>query len=463
MATSIVKATEREQILRNFQVNVSPVVFTFRGEWQPGVKYNKNDYVYSPNYPGFLYLATNSGTSQSEKEGKTSEIEPAWLMLSPNTYDGALQFTPVEVDEEFALSVKRWKPGMLVKKGEFIAPSTGPSIVYGQNKQYFVYKLNKCITNIEWPRVPREYVKDNDITWECRVSYGKLLPPARLKEAMYVELVEIMDFLNLHEEIFFDDLTYKYADQTRVRNTSIKEIVAEFGYRYITEFIGLTDKELQTALTYISLIHYLKGSEVGLSLVFELLGVEARWEEWWETDPPGIPDTWKLWVDMDVAKASGYLAERIISFTRQYVYPVMQQFEVTYKVSLINLAIAIAGFFDMEYNFTLSPGVFLLQGIGTFIDREIKFKLKGRVESVLGKDAQYLGQVFGFSSILEETGSWGSNWAKYDYNQYNRIPYAGKPANEALLPPKVEITPISEEEAMILISASPKPKEDEEE
>lgn len=449
MASPIVKANEDERVVRKLDVSVSPVVFTFRGEWHPGTKYNKNDYVYAPGRVGFLYVATNSGTSQSELEGTTGELEPAWSMFAPYVYDGALQFVPKEVDEETAAYVKKWRPGLLVKRGEYIAPSTGPSIIYGQTKQYYVYQLHKCVTNLDWPRVPREYIKDNDITWECRVSYGKLLPPARLAEPMYVELVEVMDFLNLHEEIFFDDLTYKYADQMRVRNTSVKEVMAEFGYSYITDFVGLTDKELQTAMTYISLIHYLKGSEAGLSLVFELLGVTARWEEWWEASPPGIPDTWKLWVDMDIAKASGYLAERIISFTRQYVYPVMQEFEVTYKVSLINLAIAMAGFFSAEYTFNLGPGTFLLEGIGTFIDREYGFSLHAKVNNVLGKQDQFLGQVFGFHSIYGNVGTWGSKWTQYDYNRSNRVPFAGW----------MDAKDISEEEALVLLSADKKEKE----
>lgn len=452
MASSLVKAGEEEKVLRKLDVSVSPVVFTFRGEWQPGTKYSKNDYVYAPGAKGFLYVATNDGTSQSELEGTTGELEPAWSMFQPYVYDGALQFVPKEVDEETAAHVKKWKPGLLVKRGEYVAPSTGPSIIYGQTRQYYVYQLHKLVTNLDWPKTPREYIKDNNITWECRVSYGKLLPPARLTEPMYVELVEVMDFLNLHEEIFFDDLTYKYADQMRVRNTSVKEVMAEFGYSYITDFVGLTDKELQTAMTYISLIHYLKGSEAGLSLVFELLGVTVRWEEWWQTSPPGIPDTWKLWVDMDIAKASGYLAERIINFTRQYVYPVMQEFEVTYKVSLINLGIAIAGFFSAEYNFNLGPGVFVLDGIGAFIDREYGFSLSAKVNNVLGKQDQFLGQVFGFHSIYGNIGTWGSSWTKYDYNQSNRIPFAGVPGG-------MDAKEISEEEAMVLLSADKKENE----
>lgn len=460
MASPLITALERAEIIRNMQVTVSPVEFVFRGDWKPGTSYNKNDYVYAPGYPGFLYVATTAGTSQSEHEGITGELEPLWSMFSPAIYDGALQFVPKEVDEETAYKAKRWKPGIKVKRGEYLAPSNGPGIIYGQEKQYYIYQLNKCVTSLDWPRTPREYIKDNNITWECRVSYGKLLPAARLIEPMYVELVEVMDFLNLHEELFFDDLTYKYADQMRIRNVSIKEVMAEFGYNYITDFIGLTDKELQTALTYVSLIHYLKGSEAGLSLVFELLGVTARWEEWWEANPPGIPDTWKLWVDMDVAKASGYLSEKIINFTRQYVYPIMQEFEVTYKVGLINLAIAMAGFFNAEYKFSLTPGLMLMQGVGTYIDRDYEFSLKARVESVIGKETQFLGTVFGFRSIYGNIGTWGNIWIKYDYNQSNRVPYAGVPSDEKLLPPPIESTQITPEEAMVLLSADPK-REDE--
>lgn len=454
MSSSLITITEKTSIVKNIQATAEGVKYTLRGEWQSGTTYNLNDYVYSSRFPGFIYVATTSGTSQSETEGITSLDEPAWSILSSYIYDGALQFVPVEVTGEQANKAKVWRPMLPVVAGELVAPSTGPIIVKGNENQYFVFKLNKCITNIDWPREPRSYLQDNDITWECRVSYGKLLPAARLKEPMYKELVEIMDFLHLHEEMYFDDLTYKYADQMRIRASSAKEVIAEAGYNYITDFLGLTDKELQAALEYMSLIHYLKGSEAGLSLVFELLGVTARWEEWWEAIPIGIPDTWKLWIDVDISKAQGSLADKIINFTRQYVYPVMQEFEVTYEVNLIELGIAIGGFIDAEYSFTVSPGTVILQGIGTYMDKTYNFSLQGIVHHVIGKEDLYVGQVFGFRSLWGRIGTWGSQWIKFNYNMNNRVPIAGDagyPKGDGYQP-----TDITEEEALVLITADPK-------
>lgn len=441
------KEVDREEIIRNMQVSIPGVQFTLRGEWNPNTLYNKNDYVYVPSYPGYIYVAKNRGTSQSELRGKTGTSEPLWNIINPYVYDGVLQFVPVEVSKEAAERSKRWKPGITVKVNEYIVPVDGPIIVKGEDDIYFIFQLKKCITNHDWPRNPREYILDNDIKWECRLSYGKLLPPARLKEPLYKELVEIMDFLSLHEEIYFDDLAYKFADHSRLRTTSIKEVIAEFGYNYITDFLGLTDKELQTAMAYIALIHYLKGSEAGLTVVFEILGISARWEEWWETEPKGIPGTWKLWVDLDVEKASGHLAERVINFTRQYVYPIMQEFEVAYKVSLIDLGIAIAGFFEAEYVFSIHPGNIMLQGIGGFINQDYCFNLSGTVQSVIGKDYTYIGKAFGFRSYLGNIGTWGTEWIRFDYFSNNRVPIGVKSAI------------ISEDEALSMITTDPKEKE----
>ena len=454
MTTLLNPTMERPEIIRNMQITAEGVRHTFRGEWKSGVKYNINDYVYAPRHPGYLYLATTEGISQSEVEGRTSLDEPAWTIFGSFIYDGALQFVSEEVTKTQADKAKPWKQLMQLSAGDLVTPSTGPIIVHGMEDQYFVFRLNRCVTNIDWPRIPRSYLDDNGIIWECHLSYGKLLPPARLKEPIYVELVEIMDFLRLHEETFFDDLTYKYADQMRVRTTSVKEVIAEFGYNYITDFLGLSNKELHAAMEYLSLIHYLKGSEAGLSLVFELLGVTARWEEWWESDPQGIPDTWKLWVDLDIAKAQGSLADKIINFTRQYVYPVMQEFEVTYSVDLINLGIAVGGFIDTEYRFLASPGTLLMQGVGVFIDKEYSFECKGIVHHVIGKEDVHVGQVFGFRSIHGKVGTWGSQWIRWDYNYNNRMPIAGDfgyPAGDGYA-----ATDITEEEAMCLISADPR-------
>lgn len=418
MTTSIVTSTK--SIVRDVQATAKGVIHTLRGEWKPNTKYSVNDYVYTSNYPGFIYVATTSGTSQSETSGRTSLEEPAWSIFNTYTYDGALQFIPIEIAESIISTIKKWSPNTVINAGDFILPSSGPIIVKGEKTQFYAFKLKKCITNIDWPREPREYLQDNDIIWECRVSYGKLLPAARLKEPLYKELVEIMDFLRLHEEVFFDDLTYKYADQLRTRSISIKEVIAEFGYNYITDFLGLENKELQSCMEYISLIHYLKGHEKGLSLIFELLGVSARWEEWWEAVPIGEPDTWKLWVDVDVATAASFLMTKIINFTRQYVYPIMKEFEVTYKVDLIKLGAAIGGFIDKSYYISASAGTMMMQGIGGYADKEYNFSLHGIVHHVLGKEDFYLYQVFGFRSMIGRIGTWGSMWSKYFYNTKNR-------------------------------------------
>lgn len=424
MASPLVPATESESIVRNLQASVDGVKFVFRGDWQPGIAYAVNDYVYATGYPGYLYVATTSGTSQSSTEGKTSLEEPSWNLLSTYTYDGPLQFVAEEVTQEVALATPAWKPSTVLAVDALVAPTTGAIVVHGSSDQYFVFRVKKVITNVDWPRADRAYVTDNDIIWETRVSYGYLLPAARLQEAMFQELVEILDFLKLHEETFFDDLSYKYADQVRLRTTSVKEVVAEFGYNYITDFLGLTAKELQSTMEYIALIHYLKGHESGLSLVFELLGVDARWEEWWEASPQGIPDTWKLWVNLDIAKASGSLANKIINFTRQYVYPVMQDFEVAYSVDLIKLGTAIGGYIDASYSFTVQSGIMMMQGIGAFADKSYSFGLSARVEPVLGKHDKFLAKVFGFKSIFGEIGTWGSQWVQYDYDTSNRTPIA---------------------------------------
>lgn len=424
MASPLVPATESESIVRNLQASVEGVKFVFRGDWQQGIAYAKNDYVYVAEYPGYLYVATTSGTSQSSTEGKTSLDEPSWNLLSAYTYDGPLQFVAEEVTEEVALATRKWTANTVLKVDTLVAPTTGPIIVRGTSDQYFVFRIKKVITTVDWPRNAREYITDNDVIWETRISYGYLLPVARLQEPMFQELVEILDFLKLHEETFFDDLTYKYADQVRLRTTSVKEVVAEFGYNYITDFLGLTDKELQSTMEYIALIHYLKGHESGLSLVFELLGVDARWEEWWEASPQGIPDTWKLWVNLDIAKASGSLANKIINFTRQYVYPVMQDFEVTYAVDLIKLGAAIGGYIDASYSFTAQSGLMMMQGVGAFIDKSYDFSLSARVEPVLGKHDKFLAKVFGFKSIFGEIGTWGSQWVQYNYDTSNRTPVA---------------------------------------
>jgi hypothetical protein len=394
---------------RDLDVTSSKIsTITFRGDWKPDTIYNVGDYVYTKKL-GYFYLATKKGKSQSKTTASSRKYEPAWK-LDGLVYDGTIQWEIVEVTSSQISTARKWAPETLYNIKEIILPSTGALTFSGATTTHYGFILKRIILNPDWPSVPEETIQDGTVVWETRLSYSKLLPPERLKEKLYIELCEVMDNLQLHEEHYFKDVLHKFNDRQELRQSSLEQIVGEFGYVYIAKALRLTTEELRSLVAYMGAIHALKGSHHGLDLVFELMKLTWQYEEWYEWNPKGEPDTWALYLQLDITKVPADLTSRIIQFTRQYVYPILTKFEVTYIVDLIKAGIVVGGFIDFEYLIPVNTGVYVLASVAGFFDIDYMFEIIVEWIEVLGYSN--LGYVFGFGPETGNIRTWRvGHWA----------------------------------------------------
>jgi hypothetical protein len=348
--------------------NILDALISYKGQWASNTIYEVGDYVYLKNKrPGYFYKCIVSGRSQSSTSGKSGTIEPTWA-ITGNCYDNVLVWNAVKLDEVTSTNIRKWQPSTIYTVGSYVFNEDGTYVTI-DDVQY-VFQLTSILLDYDWPKVAGAYQIDNTVTWECYLSIGYYLPAERLKEETFYEFVLMMDYLILHEKVYFDDFVQKYKDITKVRTKSLKEIVAEEGFKYVADVLSLTRHELETLVKYISVINDLKGSLSGLEVVFNMIGIKYNMVEWWEKAPQGTPHTFDLAIEVDIDKVALNMMTNLKNFIRNYVYPVIENFEITYKMNIAQLAIILGGFIDIELPAEVSIAPVLASSAG-FIDIEL--------------------------------------------------------------------------------------------
>lgn len=363
-------------------------IINYKGEWQPNTIYEVGDYVYlQERVPGYFYKCIQKGRSQSVTQGRTGASEPDWKFQG-NTYEGYLVWKAVERSSlPEGTKIVTWKPVTIFKVGTCVCYENGtvPSIpmtkkviqedgtvIEQEVDTEFVFILDSILIDHDWVKTPEEYQEDGTCTWQCYLSIGYYLPPNRLKEQTFWEFVVMMDYLILHEKVYFEDFYYKYKDLSKVRTDSIKEIIAEQGFRYISDILHLTRKEYETLAKYLAIINDLKGSLAGLEVVFNMIDISYKMTEWWEKDPQGTPHTFDLQIEVDIQKVANDMISKLKAFVRNYVYPVIENFEITYKMNITEMLIAMAGFIDIYLNSKINSAQ-MLSSMGGFYDKNFDF------------------------------------------------------------------------------------------
>lgn len=364
-------------------------IINYKGEWKPGTLYNIGDYVYlQEKVPGYFYKCVQRGTSQSSKSGRTGAVEPDWRFQG-NTYDNYLVWKAV-YRENLPENTKivSWKPLSTFPIGTYVCFENGKiphiptprevempdgEIVLQEIDTEYVFVLDSILMDHDWEKTPGAYQEDGTCVWECYLSIGYYLPPNRLKEVTFWEFVVMMDYLILHEKVYFEDFYYKYKDISKVRTNSIKEIIAEQGFKYISDMLHLSRKEYETLAKYLAIINDLKGSLAGMEVIFNMLDIAYKMEEWWEKDPQGVPHTFDLQIEVDIQKVVNDMIVKLKSFVRQYVYPVIENFEITYKMNIAEMLIAMAGWIDIDLNTKIEKAPYLTY-MGGFWDNEFEFE-----------------------------------------------------------------------------------------
>ena len=347
-------------------------LISYKGQWNTDTIYAVGDYVYlRDKRPGYFYKCIVAGKSQSASFGKSGKIEPSWI-ISGNCYDNVLVWNAVKLDEATSTNIRAWQPNTVYSVGSYVYNSDATyTTVDGVE---YVYQLTSILIDYDWPKMVGAYQIDNTVTWECCLSIGYYLPSERLKEETFYEFVLMMDYLILHEKVYFDDFVQKYKDVTRVRTKSLKEIVAEEGFKYVADVLSLTRLELETLVKYINVINDLKGSLSGLEVVFNMIGIKYNMVEWWEKAPQGTPHTFDLAIEVDMHKVALNMMTNLKNFVRNYVYPVIENFEITYKMNIAQLSIILGGFIDIELPAETSISPVLASSAG-FIDIELSSEI----------------------------------------------------------------------------------------
>ena len=134
-------------------------------------------------------------------------------------------------------------------------------------------------------------------------------------------VVDIMQFV-VDKYGDFSDITSKYGNLYPSADVA-DAVIDEQGYGYILDVLKLSAVDIRRLMPLIPVIHFLKGSKMGLQLVMRYLGIGYSFVEWWETNGSGIPDTYTLTVDIPptVTDSARFLST-LASFLHQYIYPI---------------------------------------------------------------------------------------------------------------------------------------------
>ena len=155
------------------------------------------------------------------------------------------------------------------------------------------------------------------------------------------------------------------------KSTLAKNLSQKLGYEYIADVFELTKEEVNQLLSYIALIHALKGSREGLKLVMDLMGLSYHIEEWWEKSPTGVVDTFDLSVDINLSNLNRNTLSRLVTFIKNYVYPKLNAFEIKYNATIADLVITAGGFCDETIYSPMHTAASLGVTSAAFIDETI--------------------------------------------------------------------------------------------
>ena len=122
-----------------------------------------------------------------------------------------------------------------------------------------------------------------DLTKTNYISSAKYLPPELQKNEYFIKQCSLIDALLsdsseyfAHERLQLQNSIDKYRDYRNLDDSSLHQLVQEFGFQYIIDVLELPESKLKNVVAYLSLINTLKGSKTGLELVLSLLGFEYR-------------------------------------------------------------------------------------------------------------------------------------------------------------------------------------------
>ena len=129
----------------------------------------------------------------------------------------------------------------------------------------------------------------------------------------------------------------------------------EFGYSYIVDILNLQEEQLRTFLGFLNYIHINKGTRRGLEFVFRILDMDCVITEWWEAIPNKDPLTYEInLLSFSPNNIRGFeVIDKILTFSRNYVYPIMEKLTVEFKLD--HAVVGAYGVFQSTADYVLHP------------------------------------------------------------------------------------------------------------
>jgi hypothetical protein len=184
----------------------------------------------------------------------------------------------------------------------------------------------------------------------------EFIPEGIRAQELYPKVCSMVDYIVRNFETELEDVRFKYRGPDVVREEVIKQIINELGFDYISSVMDtITNFEFNQLLQFLSLINLYKGHRSGLELVLKLLGFDSITTEWWENNPQGPIMTF----DLTVIVNSSYVTDlqktvdRVKVFTRHYVYPVLNNVDFRFSLTLAEKNVIMAGFVRSRYTGTI--------------------------------------------------------------------------------------------------------------
>ena len=147
----------------------------------------------------------------------------------------------------------------------------------------------------------------------------------------------------------------KYRSMQDIPLEDVYEIISEFGYQHMTEILNSDEDSIRTFLGFLNFIHMNKGTRKGMEFVFRLLNMDYEVSEWWEQSPMGEQHTFNIdLLSFSPNDIRGFeVINKIIDFTRNYVYPILNNLTIQFVLDDLFLNWAIVS--QQAVYITLQP------------------------------------------------------------------------------------------------------------
>ncbi len=223
-----------------------------------------------------------------------------------------------------------------------------------------------------WNRNINTLVLDGTCEWKIlnplyvELNALEMLPEARQKEDAFIK---ISDLLN-HQIAVIDQelkpMVGKYTDYNKLDDKHLYLLLKEFGYEYLADASILDTSKLSTLISYLKLIHFLKGTRKGLQLVLDLLGYDYTDTLWYEKSPKGEPHTFDLDITVPITAVNNTTIGNLNTFLRNYVYPLSTLVIDILPFKLLQTYSGGGGFSDQIYEFDMNFEIPLLGNLDLF-------------------------------------------------------------------------------------------------